>query len=254
MLALLVACASACAASAGAPATAHPSVAVHHHRRPKQRRQRQARRRRRERQRQATRRRAVAGRPDGPHWTLRQAARVLPTLHVRRSGSLAGYSRTRFGPDWADVNHNGCDTRNDILNRDLVRKTWEDASRCEVRTGVLHDPYTGRTIHFRRGVETSLAVQIDHIVALANAWESGARRWSPLRRKAFANDPRELIAVYGPANEAKRDDNAAQWLPPRRAFDCQYVTDQVMIKHAYGLSVTPAEDVAMADVLAGCRS
>jgi Protein of unknown function (DUF1524) len=250
---LLAACSAACAASASAPATVHPTVAVHHHRRQKQRRERQARRRRRERQRRAVHRRGARGRPAGPHWTVRQARRTLPTLRVRSAGSLAGYSRTRFGPDWADVNHNGCDTRNDILNRDLVRKTWEDASDCEVRTAILHDPYTGRTIHFRRGVETSLAVQIDHMVALANAWETGARRWSPTRREAFANDPRELIAVYGQANEAKGDDDASEWLPPRRAFDCQYVADQVMIKHAYALWVTPAEDVAMANVLARCR-
>ncbi|HEU0192716.1 MAG TPA: HNH endonuclease family protein, partial [Gaiellales bacterium] len=143
--------------------------------------------------------------------------------------------------------------RNDILNRDLVRKTWEDASGCEVRTGILHDPYTGRTIHFRRGIETSLAVQIDHMVALANAWQTGARRWSPTRREAFANDPRELIAVYGPANEAKGDDDASGWLPPRRAFDCQYVADQVMVKHLYGLWVTPSERHAMAGVLDRCR-
>lgn len=252
MLALALLCASACAASAGAPATGRLTVAAHHHRQ-KQRRERQARRRRRERQRRAAGQRAAHGSPAGPRWTVRQARRNLPTLRVHPAGSLAGYSRTRFGPDWADVNHNGCDTRNDILNRDLVRRTWEDASHCEVRTGILHDPYTGRTIHFRRGVETSLAVQIDHMVALANAWETGARRWSPARREAFANDPRELIAVYGPANEAKGDDDASEWLPPRRAFDCQYVADQVMIKHTYVLSVTPAEHVAMANVLARCR-
>jgi Protein of unknown function (DUF1524) len=183
---------------------------------------------------------------------VRQARRTLPRLRVHSAGSLDSYSRTRFGPDWADVNHNGCDTRNDILNRDLVRKTWEDASHCEVRTAILHDPYTGRTIHFRRGVRTSLAVQIDHMVALANAWETGARRWSPAHREAFSNDPQELIAVYGPANEAKGDDDASDWLPPHRGFDCQYVADQVMVKHAYGLWVTPAEDVAMASVLARC--
>jgi hypothetical protein len=197
MLALLLACASACAASASAPATAHLTVAAHHHRRQKQRRERQAGRRRRRRQRRAAGHRAARGRPAGPHWTVLQARRVLPTLDVHWAGSLAGYSRTRFGPDWADVNHNGCDTRNDILNRDLVRRTWEDFSHCEVRTGILHDPYTGRTIHFRRGVETSLAVQIDHMVALANAWETGARRWSPARREAFANDPRELMPSTG---------------------------------------------------------
>lgn len=174
-------------------------------------------------------------------------------LRVRGYGSMAGYSRERFGPDWADVNDNGCDTRNDVLNRDLVHRSWEDSDHCEVKRAVLHDPYTGRTIHFIRGVGTSLAVQVDHMVALGDAWQTGARKWSAARREVFANDPRELIAVSGSSNEQKGDDDAASWLPPRRAFDCQYVADQVMIKYTYRLWVTPAERSALAHVLRRCR-
>ena len=165
---------------------------------------------------------------------------------------MASYSRERFGPAWADVNHNGCDTRNDILNRDLVHRRWKYADHCEVKTGILHDPYTGRTIHFVRGVGSSLAVQIDHIVALGDAWQTGARAWKPARREAFANDRRELIAVSGSANEQKGDDDASEWLPPRVAFDCQYAADQVMIKRTYGLWVTPAEHAALAAALRHC--
>ena len=159
---------------------------------------------------------------------------------------MRGYDRDRFGPAWEDVDGDGCDTRNDILNRDLTARTWDDAAHCEVRRGVLRDPYTGRLIHFRRGVETSLAVQIDHMVALADAWRTGAARWRAGRRLAYANDPRVLIAVDGTANEQKSDDDASQWLPPNRRFRCQYVADQVMIKATYRLWVTPAERAAMA--------
>ncbi len=188
----------------------------------------------------------------GPAWTVAQARHALPKLRTRGFGSMAAYSRERFGPDWADVNHNGCDTRNDILNRDLVHRTWVYSDHCEVKRAILHDPYTGRTIHFKRGVGSSLAVQIDHMVALGDAWQTGARGWSAARRERFANDPRELIAVSGSSNEAKGDDDAAEWLPPRRAFDCQYAADQVMIKRTYGLWVTPAEKHALAAALARC--
>jgi hypothetical protein len=188
----------------------------------------------------------------GPGWTVRRARSVLPHLRVHAARSMRGYDRDRFGPAWEDVDGDGCDTRDDILNRDLTARTWDDAAHCEVRRGVLRDPYTGRLIHFRRGVETSLAVQIDHMVALADAWCTGAARWPAGRRLAYANDPRVLIAVDGTANEQKSDDDASQWLPPNRRFRCQYVADQVMIKATYRLWVTPAERAAMAGVLRGC--
>src|SRR6478672_1378806 len=180
----------------------------------------------------------------GPGWTARQARAALPRLRVHAAGSMRGYDRDRFGPAWEDVDGDGCDTRDDILNRDLTAKRWDDSAHCEVRRGVLRDAYTGRLIHFRRGVETSLAVQIDHMVALADAWRTGAARWRAGRRLAYANDPRVLIAVGGTANEQKSDDDASQWLPPNRRFRCQYVADQVMIKATYRLWVTPAERAA----------
>ena len=188
----------------------------------------------------------------GPGWTVRQARQALPALAVRRPASMRGYDRDRFGPAWEDVDGDGCDTRDDILNRDLSAKAWNDSAHCEVRRGVLRDTYTGRRIRFRRGVETSLAVQIDHIVALADAWRTGAARWTAGRRLAYANDPRVLIAVDGPANEQKSDDDASQWLPPSRRFRCQYVADQVMVKSTYRLWVTSAEKAAMTRVLRSC--
>ena len=181
------------------------------------------------------------------------AAAMLDTLQIKGRAAKTGYSRDQFGPAWADVDHNGCDTRNDILRRDLADITYRvDDPTCTVATGVLHDPYTGKTIQFVRGTGTSEAVQIDHLVALSDAWQKGAQQWTAAKREAFANDPIELLAVDGPTNEAKGDGDAATWLPPNKAFRCTYVSDQIVVKHNYGLWVTQAEHDAMARVLASC--
>jgi uncharacterized protein DUF1524 len=179
------------------------------------------------------------------------ALQQLAALPVKPAGTLAGYDRDRFGPAWADENNNGCDTRDDILARDLtgIRR---DSDGCTVESGVLHDPYTGHTIHFRRGVGTSTAVQIDHLVALADAWRTGAAAWPAAKREKLANDPRELLAVDGPANESKGDQDASQWLPPNRAYDCTYVIAQIQVKTSYGLWVTSSEHDAMATTLHRC--
>jgi uncharacterized protein DUF1524 len=173
----------------------------------------------------------------------------LAKLPVGAPGSMAGYARMRFGSAWEDVDGNGCDTRDDILRRDLTKVVLRAGSTCTVASGLLRDPYTGRAIRFRRGVGTSKAVQIDHIVALADAWRTGAARWTAMKRLRYANDPLVLLAVDGPANAAKGDDDASRWLPPFRAYDCTYAKKQVMIKTRYGLWVTPAEKTALRHVL-----
>jgi hypothetical protein len=181
------------------------------------------------------------------------AAALLATLAVKGRAPKTGYSRDQFGPEWPDIDHNGCDTRNDILRRDLVDITYRaDDPTCTVATGVLHDPYTAKTIQFVRGTGTSTEVQIDHIVALSDAWQKGAQQWTAEKREQFANDPIELLAVDGPTNEGKGDGDAATWLPPNKAFRCAYVSDQIAVKHKYALWVTQAEHDAMARVLAGC--
>jgi hypothetical protein len=164
---------------------------------------------------------------------------------------MTGYSRAKFGPAWEDVDENGCDTRDDILKRDLKLVVFKSGD-CVVATGTLHDPYTGTTIHFVRGVGTSTAVQIDHVVALAAAWRTGAANWTGARREAYANDPSVLLAVDGPQNEAKGDDDASQWLPPKKSFDCRYVARQIAIKIKYDLWLTKVEHDAMAAQLGGC--
>ena len=161
---------------------------------------------------------------------------LLDSLATKGRAPKTGYDRDQFGPAWTDDNndeygHNGCDTRNDILRRDLSGIKLDPHTRgCVVLSGRLQDPYTGKTIMFMRGAGTSEAVQIDHVVALSDAWQKGAQQWSADRRRDFANDPLELLAVDGPANEAKGDGDAATWLPPQKSFRCSYVGRQVEIK------------------------
>jgi len=177
----------------------------------------------------------------------------LATLVIKGRAPRTGYVRDDFGQAWADVDRNGCDTRNDVLRRDLTRLTLKAGTHgCLVLKGTLPDPYTGSTINFVRGPATSNAVQIDHVVALSDAWQKGAQQWSQVRRTAFANDPLNLLAVDGPTNQRKGDGDAATWLPPRKAFRCAYVARQIAVKHRYGLWVTAAERDAMVRVLTAC--
>lgn len=183
------------------------------------------------------------------------AQTVLDELAVQDPASKAGYSRDQFGAAWSDVDHNGCDTRNDILKRDMTNVTFKaNTYDCVVLTGTLNDPYTGKTIAFERGQNTSKAVQIDHVVALSNAWQTGAQNLSADQRLQLANDPYNLLAVDGPANQEKSDSDAASWLPSNTAFDCEYVARQIGVKHKYALWVTAGEKSAMQTVLATCPS
>ena len=187
-----------------------------------------------------------------------EAARQLRELAVRSADEASvvpDYDRQAFGQRWADTDHNGCDTRNDILARDLARPTFKPGTRdCVVLTGTLAEPYTGTTIQFQRGDKSSALVQIDHVVALADAWRSGAWQWDAQRRQEFANDPENLLAVDGAANEDKSASSADQWLPPNVAFRCDYVKRQIAVKYAYGLSVTQAEQDAIATQLTTCSN
>nr|WP_238423047.1 DUF1524 domain-containing protein [Gordonia sp. 'Campus'] len=187
-----------------------------------------------------------------------EALATLNTLAVKGRAPKTGYDRALFGQAWTDdVNvdggRNGCDTRNDILRRDLTGIVVKPGSNgCSVQSGTLADPYTGRSISFVRGQQTSSAVQIDHVVALSDAWQKGAQQLSPAQRADFANDPRNLQAVDGPTNQAKGDGDAATWLPPNRSYRCTYVARQVEVKAAYKLWVTQAEKDAITRILGDC--
>lgn len=181
------------------------------------------------------------------------AADALATLPVKGRAPKTGYSRAEFGQRWADVDHNGCDQRNDVLARDMTEETFKPGTRdCVVLTGVLADPYTARTIAFTRGNDTSAAVQIDHVVALSDGWQKGAQQLDADTRELLGNDPLNLLAVDGPTNNGKGDGDAATWLPPNRSYRCAYVARQVAVKAKYGLWVTQAEHDAIARVLGGC--
>ncbi|GAB3468133.1 HNH endonuclease family protein [Kineococcus endophyticus] len=197
-----------------------------------------------------------APRPDRdapPAVSAQTALAQLATLAVRAPAPHAGYARERFGDGWVDTDRNGCQTRDDVLARDLLDVSFRAGSGgCVVASGELVDPYGGERIDFVRGPGTSEQVQVDHVVALSNAWRTGAQGWDAARRTAFANDPLELLAVDGSLNAAKGDGDAATWLPPAAGFRCRYVARQVAVKAAYGLWVTPAEREAVARVLSTC--
>lgn len=186
------------------------------------------------------------------------ALETLETLEVKGRGPKTGYERAMFGDGWLDLDKNGCQTRDEILQRDMIEFYSEDG--CKVLTGVLLDPYSGKNINFVRTGQMgpdgkkgdSSAVQIDHVVALSDAWQKNAPRWDQAKREQFANDPLNLLAVDGPLNSQKSDSDAASWLPPNKDFRCTYVSLQVQVKAKYAVAVTSAEKDAMKRVLNTC--
>ena len=200
------------------------------------------------------------GQGDVPAGTLdpTAAAAALAALPVAEKTSLAGYERgcgrgegCVFGPAWADVDHNGCDQRNDVLHRDLTQvQTREGTHDCVVVAGVLDDPYTGRTVTFRKA--DAAEVPIDHVVPLAAAWAQGAASWPADEREAFANDLNNLMATTRAENSAKGDSTADEWVPADPTYGCSYATVVITVKARYALAVTPAEEAALQSLLATC--
>lgn len=184
--------------------------------------------------------------PTGP------AAAAVARLTVKGRGPGTGYTRGQFMPrGWTDPDRNGCDTRNDILRRDLTHLTTRGRTGCVAVSGILRDPYTGRTITWQRGPGSD-RVQVDHVVPLKDAWVKGAAAWPAARRERFAQDPLNLLATAAAVNASKGDSDAATWLPPNRAARCAYVARQAAVKTRYRLTITQAERTAMLRVLAAC--
>ncbi|GAA2239446.1 HNH endonuclease family protein [Rarobacter faecitabidus] len=182
--------------------------------------------------------------------TARGALSALVAAPDERGG-VPEYSRDDFGAAWQDTDLIGCDTRNDILMRDLRPAARDGPDSCVVTRGVLVDPYTDERMAFERGAGSS-KVQIDHVVALADAWRAGAWRWEPVRRVQFANDPENLLAVAGYANQAKGAATADEWLPPNKGYACVYAIKQITVKYRYALSVSTSERAALVSALNGC--
>lgn len=194
----------------------------------------------------------TVGEITGEYTATGTAAETLEKLTVDDNPSKAGYDRDAFGFRETDDDGNGCDVREDVLARDLTDVQYKNSRSCQVASGILDDPYTGQTIQFVRGVKTSSAVQIDHVVALENAWQSGANTWDHTKLYQFGNDMYNLLAVDGPANQQKGSASAAYWLPTNSEYRCDYVARQIGVKDKYGLTVTTQEKRAMLSMLHGC--
>lgn len=185
-----------------------------------------------------------------------EALRELRALPVSDAYVPSPYDRDAFGPAWSDTDRNGCDTRNDVLRRDLTAVVVKPGTNgCVVLSGTLHDPYTGRTITFARGNTSSLAVQIDHRVPLSYAWRHGAASWTSKQRETFANDQlTNLVAVGGPANEEKSDSGPGEWMPANKADACSYAASFVTVATTWHLSIATADEHALDRTLTGCAS
>jgi hypothetical protein len=175
------------------------------------------------------------------------ARKELAGLKDATPASMNGYSRDEFGPAWKDVDHNGCDTRNDILARDLT--DVKKRNKCVVISGELDDPYTGKTIVFAKAHASE--VQIDHLFPLGLAWKMGAARWTEDKRSELANDRDNLLAVSGRPNEQKGDKGPSEWQPPK-AFQCVYAEKFIAVADEYRLSVTHADHTELGDMLDTC--
>lgn len=186
--------------------------------------------------------------PEAPKRGSGSAAQALAALPVKGRAPKTGYSRAAFGQAWTDVDRNGCDTRTDILKRDLV--DIRSSGACTITAGTLHDPYTGTTVRYVRGGASE--VDIDHVVALSNAWQTGADRFPYPKRVALANDPLNLLAVDSGANRQKGDGDAVTWMVSVAGFRCQYVGRQIAVKTKYRLWVTAPEAAAMTNILSTC--
>jgi len=177
------------------------------------------------------------------------ALTVLNNLEVKGRAPKTGYARAQF-PHWSDPDRNGCDARNDTLKRDLTNITFKEGTReCKVIAGQLLDPFSGKVITFSTD---KVVVDIDHVVALSNAWQTGAAYFDKNKRSQIANDPLNLLAVDAKLNRKKGDGDAATWLPPYKAFRCEYVARQVAVKAKYGLWVTQPEKAAIGKILSTC--
>jgi hypothetical protein len=178
------------------------------------------------------------------------ALTVLNSLSVKGRAAKTGYTRAQF-THWSDLDRNGCDARNDTLKRDLTEVIYKAGTRdCKVISGLLLDPYSGKVITFS---STKSTIDIDHVVALSNAWQTGAAYFDKTKRQQIANDPLNLLAVDFSLNRQKGDGDAATWLPPLKSYRCDYVARQIAVKAKYGLWVTQPEKIAIIKLLEKCE-
>ncbi|MYU24911.1 HNH endonuclease family protein [Streptomyces sp. SID8352] len=177
------------------------------------------------------------------------ALTLIESVGTKGRGPKTGYARDKFGYAWMDtadgvpLARNGCDTRNDLLQRDGEKLRFREGSNCVVISMTLRDPYTGTTIEWRK--EKASAVQIDHVVPLSYSWQMGSSRWAEAKRKQLANDPLNLLPVEGRANSSKGDSGPASWLPPDKDIRCAYAARFAQVAVKYAMPVTKADKDAM---------
>ncbi|MBP5675052.1 HNH endonuclease [Candidatus Saccharibacteria bacterium] len=179
-----------------------------------------------------------------------KAIEVLSRLEVKGRAPKEGYARDKFYDEWPK--ENGCNLRQRILKRDFGESAKLGADNCTVISGSYYEPYNGEFVEFTEKTAISKNVQIDHIVALSDAWQKGAQYKTSEERFAIATDPLNLIAADASANMQKSDGDAATWLPKNKSFRCQYISRQISVKYKYGLWVSEAEKDAMSRVLSKC--
>lgn len=181
--------------------------------------------------------------PDAP-----RATELLEKLEVKGRAPKTGYSREEFYSGWPTVD--GCSLRQKIIKREFGDTAVLDG--CDVLSGEYDEPYTGEHKVYTAREQISKGVQIDHVVALSDAWQKGAQNLDRDTRYQVATDPLNLLAVDASANVKKSDGDAATWLPSNKKFRCQYVARQVSVKYKYRLWVTEAEKNAISQVLVNC--
>lgn len=183
-----------------------------------------------------------------PTGQVETARTQLTALRVAPMGDIPGYSRGQFGQRWADIDHNGCDQRNDVLRAAATTVTTKPGTHdCVIATATILDPYSGTEISFVKGEDT---VDIDHVVPLGRAWQQGAASWTPAQREQFANTPTELAAVGSSANRAKGDRGPEEWMPT--AGRCVYAVRWIDVKTQFDLTVTEQEKNALEGAMATC--
>ncbi|MFM7826664.1 MAG: HNH endonuclease family protein [Acidimicrobiaceae bacterium] len=186
---------------------------------------------------------SVAAKPQ--KFVANDAKSVLASIKVENEYK-SGYRRSLF-VHWSDLDGNGCDTREDVLKRDSISKPQVDPYRCYVVAGDWYSKYDGKTLSDRSDVD------IDHVVALKEAWDSGAWAWSMSQRQAFANDltdRRTLIAVTDRVNASKSDKDPSNWMPPLKSYWCTYLSDWISVKARWGLSMDQSEFGRIKNLLA----
>ncbi|MFJ8232792.1 HNH endonuclease family protein [Streptomyces sp. NPDC094448] len=192
---------------------------------------------------------------DRPAGAPGAAAETVPILTAVAGLSVADESRAGYNRDlfkhWnAGLNpSDGCNTRNEVLIAEAVTAPTVGA-RCALTGGQWWSYYDDTY------VTPASALDIDHMVPLAEAWDSGATAWTAARREAYANDQGQsssLVAVTAKSNRAKGDQDPAQWLPPAADALCHYTSDWLATKLRWRLSIDGAEQKALYRLAAGCQ-